>query len=117
MRKHVSLHRQPALAFSAVQGRYNENLFLSVLNCFLQGIAERPLPCNYYVIQLVCALVTAVTRVQIPSGTPTNSNGYLNASASTFRWEKPMITDTVDALNRSGRVGGTANTGTQTGII
>jgi hypothetical protein len=31
----------------AVQGRYNENLFLGVLSRSLQGIAERPLPCNY----------------------------------------------------------------------
>ena len=35
----------------AVQGRYNLNLFLSVLTGSLQGIAERPLPCNYNVIQ------------------------------------------------------------------
>ena len=34
----------------AVQGRYNQNLFLSVLSRSLQGIAERPLPCNYNVI-------------------------------------------------------------------
>jgi hypothetical protein len=40
----------------AVQGRYNQNPFLSISSCFLQGIAERPLPCNYNVIQFVCAL-------------------------------------------------------------
>jgi hypothetical protein len=38
----------------------------SVLTGSLQGIAERPLPCNYNVIQLMS--FTAVTRVQIPSG-------------------------------------------------
>ena len=32
----------------AVQGRYNQNLFLGVLTCSLQSIAERPLPCNYF---------------------------------------------------------------------
>ncbi len=31
-------------------------LFTSVLTGSLQGIAERPLPCNYNVIQFVCAL-------------------------------------------------------------
>ncbi len=35
----------------AVQGRYNQRLFLHVLSGSLQGIAVRPLPCNYYVIQ------------------------------------------------------------------
>jgi len=30
----------------AVQGRYNQNLYLSVSSCSLQGIAVRPLPCN-----------------------------------------------------------------------
>ena len=40
----------------AVQERYKVIPFLNVLSCSLQGIAERPLPCNYYVIQLVCAL-------------------------------------------------------------
>jgi hypothetical protein len=40
----------------AVQGRYNENLFLGVLSRSLQGIAERPLPCNYNVIQPDSAL-------------------------------------------------------------
>ena len=51
----------------AVQGRYNQNLFHRVLSRSLQGIAERPLSCNYNVIQ---PAFTAVTRVQIPSGTP-----------------------------------------------
>jgi hypothetical protein len=40
----------------AVQERYKENLFLGVLRRSLQGIAERPLPCNYNLIQFVCAL-------------------------------------------------------------
>jgi len=31
-------------------------LFSSVLTGSLQGIAERTLPCNYNVIQFVCAL-------------------------------------------------------------
>ena len=35
----------------AVQGRYNQRLHLGVSSCSLQGIAERPLPCNYYVIE------------------------------------------------------------------
>src|SRR6266849_6005201 len=39
----------------AVQGRYNVNLFHRVLSGSLQGIAERPLPCNYNVIQFVSA--------------------------------------------------------------
>jgi len=54
----------------AVQGRYNVSLFHRVLSRSLQGIAERPLPCNYNVIQFVSALFTAQTRVQIPPGTP-----------------------------------------------
>ena len=53
----------------AVQERYNQKMRLSVSSCSLQGITERPLPCDYNVIQFVCAF-TAVTRVQIPSGTP-----------------------------------------------
>jgi len=40
----------------AVQERYNQEMRLSVSSCSLQGIAERPLPCNYNVIQFVCAL-------------------------------------------------------------
>jgi hypothetical protein len=40
----------------AVQGRYNQKVRLSVSSCSLQGIAERPLPCNYNVIQFVYAL-------------------------------------------------------------
>src|SRR6266849_9314866 len=34
----------------AVQGRYNQSQCLCVSSCSLQGIAERPLPCNYNVI-------------------------------------------------------------------
>ena len=40
----------------AVQERYNQKMHLSVSSCSLQGIAERPLPCNYNVIQPVIAL-------------------------------------------------------------
>jgi hypothetical protein len=40
----------------AVQERYNQKMRLSVPSCSLQGIAERPLPCKYNVIQLVIAL-------------------------------------------------------------
>jgi hypothetical protein len=40
----------------AVQGRYKVSLFLRVLSRSVQGIAERPLPCSYNVIQFVCAL-------------------------------------------------------------
>jgi hypothetical protein len=40
----------------AVQGRYKVNLFLRALTGSLQGVAERPLPCSYNVIRLVCAL-------------------------------------------------------------
>ena len=40
----------------AVQERYNESSFFSVLSCSLQGVALRPLPCNYNVIQSVSAL-------------------------------------------------------------
>ena len=32
------------------------DVFSSVLAGSLQGIAERPLPCNYNVIQFACAL-------------------------------------------------------------
>ena len=51
----------------------------SVLTGSLQGIAERPLPCNYNVIQLIS--FPAVTRVQIPSGTPIQ---YLTEELSTL---------------------------------
>jgi hypothetical protein len=39
----------------AVQERYNQKMCLSVSSCSLQGIAERPLPCKYNVIQPVNA--------------------------------------------------------------
>src|SRR5258708_4439091 len=39
----------------AVQGRYNQKPFHRVLSRSLQGVAERPLPCNYNVIQPVSA--------------------------------------------------------------
>src|SRR6267143_5063410 len=60
-----SLFTLPTLKL-AVQGRYNQSLHLGVSSRSLQGIAERPLPCSYYVV----VSFTAVTRVQIPSGTP-----------------------------------------------
>ena len=40
----------------AVQERYNESSLFRVLSCSLQGVALRPLPCNYNVIQSVSAL-------------------------------------------------------------
>src|SRR5712671_3481643 len=43
-----SLFTLPTLKL-AVQGRYNQSLHLGVSSRSLQGIAERPLPCNYYV--------------------------------------------------------------------
>jgi hypothetical protein len=39
----------------AVQEQYNQKMRLSVSSCSLQGIAERPSPCKYNVIQLVSA--------------------------------------------------------------
>jgi len=39
----------------AVQERYKLRLFLRLLSRSLRGIAVRPLPCNYYVIQSVSA--------------------------------------------------------------
>jgi hypothetical protein len=45
----------------AVQGRYNQNLFPRVLTRSLQGIAERPLPCN--VIQPVSRSFTTATSL------------------------------------------------------
>ena len=53
----------------AIHGRYTEQPLLGVPYGSLQGVTVRPVPCNYYVIQPVVAF-TAVTRVQIPSGTP-----------------------------------------------
>jgi hypothetical protein len=46
----------------AVQGRYNQRLFLHVLSGSLQGIAVRPLPCNYYGI---ADLVTMAARLRL----------------------------------------------------
>ena len=40
----------------AVQERYNKKVFLAVILRSLQGVAERPLPCNYNVVQFVGAL-------------------------------------------------------------
>jgi len=50
-----SLFRLPTPKL-AVQGRYNQSLHLGVSSRSLQGIAERPLPCNYYVIRYDGAL-------------------------------------------------------------
>jgi hypothetical protein len=52
----ISQFSELAVPKLAVQGRYNQNLFLAVLPHSLQGIAERPLPCNYNVIQQISAL-------------------------------------------------------------
>ena len=41
---------------AAVQERYKFPGFLCVSIASLRGIAVRPLPCNYNVLQLVCAL-------------------------------------------------------------
>src|SRR5438046_10091451 len=49
----------------AIHRRYTEHPLLGVPYGSLQGVTVRPVPCNYYVITF-----TAVTRVQIPSGTP-----------------------------------------------
>jgi hypothetical protein len=46
----------PLVRNPAVQERYNLNLFLGVPRHFLQGVALRPLPCSYNVIQSVSAL-------------------------------------------------------------
>ena len=40
----------------AVQERYNESSLFTVPSCSLQGVALRPLPCNYNVVQSVSAL-------------------------------------------------------------
>jgi len=40
----------------AIHRRYTETSFLCVPNGVLQGIRERPVPCNYYVIQPNIAL-------------------------------------------------------------
>ena len=41
---------------AAVQERYKFPGFLCVSIASLHGVAVRPLPCNYNVLQLVCAL-------------------------------------------------------------
>src|SRR5713101_4958769 len=38
----------PLVQKLAVQGRYNQSLCLRVSSCSLQGVAVRPLPCNYF---------------------------------------------------------------------
>ena len=55
VRRHrlISIRILAHLAKLAVQGRYKQTLCLWVSSCSLQGIAERPLPCNYNVIQSV----------------------------------------------------------------
>jgi hypothetical protein len=52
----------------------------SVLTGSIQGMAQRPLPCNYNVIQLICAL-HAQTRVQLQPGMP---NQQLRGEISTL---------------------------------
>jgi len=53
----------------AIYRRYTDRRFLRISYCYLQGITVRPVSCNYCVTSLSAAF-TAVTRVQIPSGTP-----------------------------------------------
>jgi hypothetical protein len=59
----------------AVQGRYNQNLFHRVLSRSLQGIAERPLPCNYNVIQPDSALSRRKRGFKSRRGRQINSLG------------------------------------------
>ena len=56
MREHVRSLRQTVPAFFRGTRTVQRKPVPSVLNWFLQGIAERPLPCNYYVIDFVSAL-------------------------------------------------------------
>jgi hypothetical protein len=49
--RYVLLLLRTFVAKIAVQGRYKLSPYLRVLSRSLQGIAERPLPCNYNVIQ------------------------------------------------------------------
>jgi hypothetical protein len=57
-------------SIAAVQERYKFPGFLGVPIASLQGIAVRPLPCNYNVFGAGLRPFTAATRAQIPSGTP-----------------------------------------------
>lgn len=57
----------------AVQGRSNQSLYLSVSSRSLQGIAERPLPCNYYAIQSDDALSRRKRGFKSRRGRQTNS--------------------------------------------
>jgi len=54
----------------AVQGRHKLSLFLCVLSRSLQGIAERPLPCNYNVIRSVSALSRRLCRFYLLTSIP-----------------------------------------------
>src|SRR5258708_10653020 len=62
----------------AIHRRYTERRCLCVPYCYLQGITVRPVPCDYYVIPVCQRPFTAVTRVQIPSGTPIIQRAYKN---------------------------------------
>ena len=66
----------------AVQGRYNQKPFHRVLSRSLQGIAERPLPCNYNVIQPVSAFHGGNTGSN-PVG-DAKSNQQLGGTATVF---------------------------------
>ena len=46
----------PSFKNSRYKNGYNQNLFHLALRRSLQGVAERPLPCNYNVIQPISAL-------------------------------------------------------------
>jgi hypothetical protein len=59
----------------AVQERYNESSFFRVLSCSLQGVAVRPLPCNYNVIQPISALSRRKRGFKSRRGRQINSLG------------------------------------------
>ncbi|GEM_PF-2311924 len=72
-------------------------MFRSMLTGSLQGIAERPLPCIYNEIRMNFAF-TAVTRVQIPPGTPFTSNNLrtdalfpAGTKRNNFHWARPAF--------------------------
>jgi hypothetical protein len=55
----------------AIQERYKQSLFHRVLSGSLQGIAARPLPCNYNMIQQISALSRRKRGFKSRPGTPT----------------------------------------------
>jgi hypothetical protein len=75
-----------SLPLSAVQGQYNQNWFLGVSSRSSQGIAERPLPCNYNMIQFVCAFHGGNTGSN-PVG-DAKSYQQLGGTATVFRRHK-----------------------------